>query len=114
VAVKEWGDEIIFLRKIDEGPSDKSYGIQVARLAGLPEEVILRAKEILANLEDTELTSTGMPRFIGPVPEGTLQLDLFGGALHPVIMELKNLDLSRLRPEEALKVLKRLKQKAER
>jgi len=62
VAVKEWNDEIIFLRKIIEGGADKSYGIQVARLAGVPKEVIDRSKQILANLEETELTPEGKPR----------------------------------------------------
>jgi DNA mismatch repair protein MutS len=62
VAVKEWNDQIIFLRKIQPGAADKSYGIQVARLAGLPEEVIDRAKEILANLESSELNAQGKPR----------------------------------------------------
>ena len=52
VAVKEWNDDIIFVRKIEKGAADKSYGIQVARLAGLPKEVISRAKEILAELEN--------------------------------------------------------------
>jgi DNA mismatch repair protein MutS len=62
VAVREWNDRIIFLRKIQRGPADKSYGIQVARLAGLPPSVIDRAKEILANLEASELNAQGKPR----------------------------------------------------
>jgi DNA mismatch repair protein MutS len=62
VAVREWNDQIIFLRKIQAGAADKSYGIQVARLAGLPDEVIHRAKEILANLEASELNAQGKPR----------------------------------------------------
>jgi DNA mismatch repair protein MutS len=62
VAVKEWNDQIIFLRKIQRGAADKSYGIQVARLAGLPDEVIERAKEILGNLEASELNAQGKPR----------------------------------------------------
>ncbi len=62
VAVREWNDQIIFLRKIQPGAADKSYGIQVARLAGLPDEVIERAKEILANLEASELNAQGKPR----------------------------------------------------
>jgi DNA mismatch repair protein MutS len=62
VAVREWNDRIIFLRKIQRGPADKSYGIQVARLAGLPVSVIDRAKEILANLEASELNAQGKPR----------------------------------------------------
>lgn len=86
VAVREWNDQIIFLRKIVEGGADKSYGIQVARLAGVPRAVIDRAKEILGNLEEAELTPEGKPRAVrnrrereklqglGPAP----QMDLFG------------------------------------
>jgi DNA mismatch repair protein MutS len=62
VAVREWNDQIIFLRKIQPGAADKSYGIQVARLAGLPREIVDRAKEILANLEASELNAQGKPR----------------------------------------------------
>jgi DNA mismatch repair protein MutS len=62
VAVREWNDQIIFLRKIVAGGTDKSYGIQVARLAGLPVSVIFRAKEVLRNLEEGELDETGQPR----------------------------------------------------
>jgi len=87
VAVREWNEQIIFLRKIVEGGTDKSYGIQVARLAGVPKEVIERAKQILVNLEDSELTPEGNVRRVTrknqdreklkqlePPP----QLDLFG------------------------------------
>ncbi len=62
VAVREWNDQIIFLRKIVRGGADKSYGIQVARLAGLPPSVIARAKEILNNLESSELNADGKPK----------------------------------------------------
>jgi DNA mismatch repair protein MutS len=61
IAVREWNDDIIFLRKIVEGPADQSYGIQVARLAGLPEPILKRAREILQNLENSELTAEGKP-----------------------------------------------------
>lgn len=86
VAVREWNDQIVFLRKIVEGGTDKSYGIQVARLAGVPKPVLERAKEILRNLEDSELTPEGNVRRaaanrereklkqLTPPP----QLDLFG------------------------------------
>jgi DNA mismatch repair protein MutS len=62
VAVREWNDQIIFLRKIVEGGTDKSYGIHVARLAGVPKEVLERAKVILGNLEESELTPEGNVR----------------------------------------------------
>ena len=86
VAVREWNDQIVFLRKIVEGGTDKSYGIQVARLAGVPKPVLERAKEILRNLEESELTPEGNVRHaaqrrereklkqLAPPP----QLDLFG------------------------------------
>jgi DNA mismatch repair protein MutS len=61
IAVREWNDQIIFLRKIVKGGADKSYGIQVARLAGLPATIIARAKEILSNLEQHELNADGKP-----------------------------------------------------
>jgi DNA mismatch repair protein MutS len=61
VAVREWNDRIVFLRKILPGRADQSYGIQVARLAGLPDSIIARAKEILANLEKSELNAAGQP-----------------------------------------------------
>ncbi|HXI82530.1 MAG TPA: DNA mismatch repair protein MutS [Verrucomicrobiae bacterium] len=62
VAVREWQDQVIFLHKILPGGTDKSYGIQVARLAGLPKEVLARAKEVLSNLEEAELSAEGQPK----------------------------------------------------
>ncbi len=111
VAVKEWGDEVIFLRKVEEGPADKSYGIQVARLAGLPEDVLERAKEVLANLEKSELDETGRTCFAGRRDEGMAQLNLFGLEMHPVLFELRNLDLKNISKDEALNILKELKKK---
>ncbi|MEK6730281.1 MAG: DNA mismatch repair protein MutS, partial [Planctomycetota bacterium] len=114
VAVKEWGDEIIFLRKVEEGPADKSYGIQVARLAGLPAEVIGRAKEVLTNLEKEELNETGEPKFAGRRhKKGTVQLDLFAMRQDPLSSEIMNLDMEKLTPQEALHKLKELKKKLE-
>jgi DNA mismatch repair protein MutS len=69
VAVREWNDQIIFLRKIIPGGADKSYGIQVARLAGLPAEIIARAKEILSNLEKHELNTDGRPTLAETAPK---------------------------------------------
>jgi len=112
VAVKEWGDEIIFLRKIEKGPADKSYGIQVARLAGLPEGIINRAREVLANLEKEELNETGRPRFADrKMKKGIAQLDLFSSVRESVINEIINLDLKRLKPEDALNKLIEIKKK---
>ncbi len=112
VSVKEWGDEIIFLRKIEKGPADKSYGIQVARLAGLPEAVIKRAREVLANLEKEELNETGRPKFADrKTRKGSEQLDLFSSAGDAVITEIRNLDLRSMSPEEALQKLNEIKKK---
>jgi DNA mismatch repair protein MutS len=84
VAVREWGDQIVFLRKIVPGGTDKSYGIQVARLAGLPAPVLARAKEILRQLEEGHLDDTGQPRLARAkqrkekAKEVLRELDLFG------------------------------------
>ncbi len=106
VAVKEWGDRIIFLRTIIEGGTNRSYGIEVARLAGVPEEIILRAREILGNLERGELDEIGMPK-IGMSKQsrkkGTVgQLDLFMGKENRLIGELRNIDVMNMTPLEAL------------
>ncbi|MEJ6560570.1 MAG: hypothetical protein QNL71_05850, partial [Akkermansiaceae bacterium] len=79
----EWNEDIIFLRKILPGPADKSYGIQVARLAGLPKPIIDRAKEILSHLEMTSSRPTqekkGTPKAKKTLPEAdSPQMDLFG------------------------------------
>ncbi len=84
VAVREWNDQIVFLRKIVPGRADQSYGIQVARLAGLPDSIIARAKEILGNLEKSELNAEGQPalakstrRRLVPDPAASAQLSFF-------------------------------------
>lgn len=110
IAVKEWGDEIIFLRKIERGPADKSYGIHVARLAGLPEDVIKRAMEVLGNLESAEITEAGLPRVAGKrARRGSQQLDLFAYNYEPIISRLEKIDTEKITPGEALKKLKELK-----
>lgn len=103
VVVREWGDEVIFLRKIEKGPADKSYGIQVARLAGLPDTVIEGAKDVLDKLEKKE-SNTLVPR--------AAQMDLFFAG-DPIKLELLNLDTENLTPQKALKKLIELKKKAE-
>jgi DNA mismatch repair protein MutS len=103
VSVKEWGDEIIFLRKIEEGPADKSYGIQVARLAGIPETIVKRAKEVLNNLENEELNETGRPKFAGgKQKKQKVQLDLFSSANDSVINDIMDIDTKALTPEEVV------------
>jgi DNA mismatch repair protein MutS len=104
VAVKEWNDEIIFLHKVRPGGTDRSYGIQVARLAGLPKAVVARAREILA-----ELSQNPGGRVPGQ-PEPAPQLGLFPHAsdplvLDPLLRELGALDVSTLTPLEALNLL---------
>lgn len=117
VAVKEWGDEIIFLRRIEEGGADKSYGIQVARLAGLPAVTIERAKEILSNLEKSELNELGTPKLAytsaTPSPESVRagQLDLFTTQADPVLRELLGMDIMSMTPIEALNKLYEMKKK---
>jgi DNA mismatch repair protein MutS len=88
VAVREWHDQVVFLHKILPGGTDKSYGIQVARLAGLPKEIISRAKEVLNNLEEAELSAEGKPKLAKTkrkpkVKESLPQMYLFGGKKPP-------------------------------
>jgi DNA mismatch repair protein MutS len=109
VAVREWGDEIVFLHKIVEGGTDRSYGIHVARLAGVPPAVIERARSILSDLEHDEeglaqRILAGAQPAARPAP---VQLALFGGK-SAVEQELERLDLDRLSPLEALLKLKEL------
>jgi DNA mismatch repair protein MutS len=117
VAVKEWGDEIIFLRKIEEGPADKSYGIQVARLAGLPDDTIQRAKEVLSNLEKAELNELGAPKLAyssESEPSEALrrgQLDLFTTQADPVLKEILGLDILNMTPLDALNKLYEMRRK---
>jgi DNA mismatch repair protein MutS len=104
VAVREWNDEIIFLHKVRPGGTDRSYGIQVARLAGLPPTVIDRAKAILGELERerSELQSVVAP---APSTEGPAQMGLFPPTHDPLLLELATLDLSATTPLRALNLL---------
>ncbi|MCG6536199.1 MAG: DNA mismatch repair protein MutS, partial [Syntrophales bacterium LBB04] len=105
IAVKEWGSQITFLRKIVEGGSNRSYGIHVARIAGIPDEVILRAKEILINMEKGEFDEAGMPK-IARSKKGTVrnrkQLSLFMDDEDIVLQELRDIDILNLTPIDAL------------
>ena len=115
ISVKEWGDEIIFLRKIMPGPADKSYGIHVARLAGLPDEVIDRAREVLTSFEKDEMHKAGRTGFMlkGSVRKAG-QMDLFETTEDPLLDEIMNMDMSSLTPKSALGKLKQLRKRAEK
>ena len=105
-AVKEWQGEVIFLRTLKEGPASRSYGIQVAGLAGLPPSLIERAREILENLEGEELNAWGQPRLAGaePASEGA-QLMLYEPRRDRLREKLQAIDANALTPLEALNVL---------
>jgi DNA mismatch repair protein MutS len=109
VAVREWEQQIVFLRTIVPGGADRSYGIQVAQLAGLPPATLARAHEILAILESGELTLEGLPRIAShPPPDRPPcppQLDLFPAREHDVVRSLRELDPDRLTPLEALQLI---------
>lgn len=108
VVVKEWNDEVMFMRKVVKGAVDRSYGIQVARLAGLPVSVLNRAKEVLRALEMKEQ---------GRVPEsihekedhGPIQLSLFSGSFSPLQKALDHIDVNQITPMEALNIISKWK-----
>ncbi len=105
-AVKDWKGEVIFLRSLVEGAASRSYGIHVAKLAGLPPAVIERAREILKNLEGGELDERGRPRLArGGRREEPTQMGLFAAAADPLRDELKKIDAAKLTPLEALNLL---------
>lgn len=109
VAVREWEDQVVFLYQIVPGAADKSYGIYVARLAGVPREVNERAKEILARLEDEHLDTEGRPKMALKRKRkvGDLQLSLFGYADHPLLDKLRRVDLAETSPMAAHGLIKR-------
>jgi len=110
VGVKESGDRVIFLYHLEPGGTDRSYGIHVAQLAGLPGGVVQRAKELLRTLEDKHRVVPGAP----PPPSDPGQLPLFAEPAreHPVMEELRGIDLDRLTPLEALNRLADLKRRS--
>jgi DNA mismatch repair protein MutS len=114
VSAREWQDGVVFLRKIENGGSDRSFGIQVARLAGLPVPVVARAQEILGNLERTEFDREGRPRLAHSDREAapaTRQLNLFAGRDDGVLEDLRRLDPDTLTPLQALALLAEIKQR---
>ncbi len=121
VSVKEWKDDIIFLRKIVPGPSDQSYGIHVARLAGIPKPVIERSKEILFNLEKKELDDAGFPRISYGYSHKRdkaqfllFREDMDREFLEDMKEEIDSWDLDSIAPLEALNLLSELKERIKR
>jgi DNA mismatch repair protein MutS len=112
VSVKETGGSVVFLRKVEPGAADRSYGIEVAKLAGLPNEVVVRAREVLAEHESAEHRLSGhlTP---GAEPERPAQLTIFTPLSQPVLEKLREVDLNRLTPLEALNLLAELKRQIE-
>jgi DNA mismatch repair protein MutS len=110
VSVKEAGGSVVFLRKVEPGAADRSYGIEVAKLAGLPNEVVVRAREVLAEHESSEhrLTERITPG-TSDAPERPTQLTIFTPLSQPVLEKLREVDLNRLTPLEALNLLAELK-----
>ena len=101
--MKEWEGEVIFLHEVTAGVADRSYGIQVARLAGLPTGVIARAKALLARFEDQGQATTDA--------SDAVQLGLFAAGRDPMAEELTRLDLAHLTPIEALNLLAKWQQR---
>jgi DNA mismatch repair protein MutS len=118
VEVREYGDKVIFLHKVVPGFADHSYGIQVAQMAGLPDEVTERAKKILSNLEGSELTlhddsKSQKKKVKGRIAPSEVQLTLFEMRDDPLREEIKNIDIDKITPIEALQKLASLKKKTE-
>jgi DNA mismatch repair protein MutS len=107
VAAREHGDSVVFLHSVAEGAADRSYGLQVGALAGLPKPVIERARELLTELEAGAVTPEHEPG-AEPAP----QLDLFATAPHPAVAQLRELDPDELTPRQALGLLYELQEKA--
>ncbi|MBD3367873.1 MAG: DNA mismatch repair protein MutS [Candidatus Eisenbacteria bacterium] len=117
VLVRETGDTISFLRRVVPGSADQSYGIEVARLAGVPDEVIARAGEVLRNLESTQYGVDEMPRLAagehGPLGPESPQLALFERRPSQVERELSDIDLESMTPLEAFDRLRKLKEEVQ-
>jgi DNA mismatch repair protein MutS len=113
VSVKETGSGIAFLRKVEPGAADRSYGIEVAKLAGLPEEVVRRAREVLAEHENSEVRLSAHLQSGATQGKRAAQLTIFTPLSQPVLERLREVDLDRLTPLEALNLLAELKEQVE-
>ena len=113
VSVKETGGGVVFLRKVEAGAADRSYGIEVAKLAGLPNEVIDRAREVLVEHESAEHKLTGQLAADESRPVRPAQLTIFTPISQPVLEKIREVDLNRLTPLEALNLLAELKKQVD-
>jgi DNA mismatch repair protein MutS len=114
VSVKETGGSVAFLRRVEPGAADRSYGIEVAKLAGLPNEVVVRAREVLAEHESSERRLSGhLTPGAASERERPTQLTIFTPLSQPVLEKLREVDLNRLTPLEALNLLAELKRQIE-
>ncbi len=109
VAVREWADEVIFLHKIVPGGTDRSYGIHVARLAGVPKDVIERAREILPKLQAHLAEGLEMPELAARAKQAAAQMGLFADPANRIASQLKDADLDNMTPIQALDLLRKLR-----
>jgi DNA mismatch repair protein MutS len=109
VAVREWMDEVVFLHKIVAGGTDKSYGIHVAKLAGIPRTIIERSKEILAELENTFRKETGSEQLAKQRTKEAEPAMLFDQKEKDVLEKIKGLDVNNLTPIQAINLLNEIK-----
>ncbi len=109
VSVREWADEVIFLHKIVKGGTDQSYGVHVARLAGVPKDVIERAKAILPQIQAHLADGLDMPELADRAREAAAQMQLFADPASRVAREIKDTDLENMTPMQALDLLRKLK-----
>ncbi len=112
VSVEEWSNEVIFLRKVIKGTADKSYGIYVGKMAGLPESVIKRANEVLSDLENHENIALIQEKEQPKQKQRFVQPILVFDDSHPVVDELKSMDIDNITPIQAMQILSDLKKKA--
>jgi len=112
IAVKEKGDDIIFLRKVMRGGADQSYGIQVAGLAGLPKQIIKRAKDILLKLEETDITKNEQKVFRSKKETRLQQIDLLSYRYLKLLQEVSRIDVDAITPLQAINILSQLREKS--
>ena len=114
VSVEEWNNEVIFLRKVVKGTADKSYGIYVGKMAGLPSEVITRAEQVLSDLENHEVISLNTDNKSKKQTQRFVQPILVFDDSHPVIDELKQLNIDNITPIQAMQILHNLYEKTKK